>query len=132
MKNFEDAVNSLMTMFAKQDFPEQVAWSIIRRDPNEPSIPSDGWSVFNRLIMRLFGNTDDARTYLQWKAVGRHVTKGAKAFYIFAPIIRKEVDEKNGKETKELRGFRPLPVFALEDTEGEAVTKPNYRRSFRN
>ena len=127
MKDFQESVQSLLEMFSNQDFPEQVAWSIIRRDPNEPSIPSDGWSVFNRLIMRLFGNTDDARTYLQWKAVGRHVTKGAKAFYIFAPIIRKEVDEINGKETKELRGFKPLPVFGIENTTGEAIIKPNYQ-----
>ena len=80
MKNYYEAVNSLLTMFSKQDFPQQVAWSIIRRDPNEPLIPSDGWSVCNRLIMRICGGTDDARTYLQWKAVGRHVNKGAKAF----------------------------------------------------
>lgn len=126
MKSFHESVQSLLEMFANQDFPKQVAWSIIRRNPNEPSIPSDCWSICNRLIMRLIGNTDDARTYLQWQSVGRQVNKGAKAFYIFAPILKKEVDEVSGKEKLELRGFRPLPVFGIKDTEGEAVTKPNY------
>ena len=127
MKNYDEALNSLLAMFSKQDFPKQIAWSIIHRDPAEPSIPSDGWSVCNRLIMRFVGNTDDARTYLQWQSVGRNVTKGAKAFYIFAPIVKKEVDEKSGKETKELRGFRTLPVFAYENTTGEAIAKPDYQ-----
>ena len=126
MKNYDEAVNNLMTMFAKQDFSKQIAWSIIHRDTADPIIPSDGWSVCNRIIMRMFGNTDDARTFKQWQSVGRHVKKGAKAFKIFAPIIKKDVDADSGKEIKKLRGFRSLPVFAYEDTEGEPIIKPDY------
>lgn len=127
MKNYDESVKTLLTMFANQDFPQQVAWSIIRRDPAEPSVPSDSWSVCNRLIMRICGGTDDARTFKQWISVGRHVKKGAKAFHIFAPIVKKELDEESGKEIFSLRGFKTLPVFALEDTEGEVIYKHDYQ-----
>ena len=114
MKGFHESVQALLHMFESKTFPEQVAWSIIHRDQQEADIPSDAWSACNRLIMRVHGHTDDARTYLQWKSVGRHVNKGAKAFYIFAPIIKKEIDKNSGKEKTELRGFKPMPVFAIE------------------
>jgi antirestriction protein ArdC len=127
MKGFHESVQALLHMFESKTFPEQVAWSIIRRDQQEADIPSDAWSACNRLIMRVHGHTDDARTYLQWKSVGRHVNKGAKAFYIFAPIIKKEIDKNSGKEKTELRGFKPMPVFAIEDTAGENIVKAGYK-----
>lgn len=127
MKSFHESVQALLHMFESKTFPEQVAWSIIRRDQQEADIPSDAWSACNRLIMRVHGHTDDARTYLQWKSVGRHVNKGAKAFYIFAPIIKKGIDKNSGMEKTELRGFKPMPVFAIEDTAGEDVVKAGYK-----
>jgi antirestriction protein ArdC len=67
------------------------------------------------------GGSSDCRGFKQWKEAGRHVKKGSKAVYILRP---KMVSKKN-KETQEKEsvciGFTPLPVFALESTEGEEL-----------
>lgn len=95
--------------------------------------PSAKWSLANRLLMLMHG-TGDARTFKQWQAVDRCVKKGKKAFYILAPNIikiRKETainegdvivgSEKEAAVVQVLRGFRDLPVFRFEDTEGEPL-----------
>lgn len=84
------------------------------------SKPSSSWSLCNRLIM-LINGTDDARGFHQWNQVGRHVKKGAKAFGILAPRLIKKVDEKTQEEKKVLAGFLGVPVFRLEDTEGQPL-----------
>ena len=58
--------------------------------------------------------------YRQWREVGRHVKKGATAFYIFAPRMKKEKNEKGEEETA-LIGFLEVPVFKVEDTEGDPL-----------
>ncbi len=37
----------------------------------------------------LMNETEDARGFRQWEKVGRRVKKGAKAFYILAPVRKK-------------------------------------------
>ena len=65
-----------------------------------------------------FAGTDDARGYRQWQKAGRHVRKGAKARHILAPMtIRRE--GKDGEERTITIGFRAVPVFRVQDTEGE-------------
>ncbi|NUM36386.1 MAG: antirestriction protein [Candidatus Brocadiae bacterium] len=57
--------------------------------------------------------------------MGRYIKKNEKAFYILAPrIVRKEQEEEN-QENPETRcekhicvGFFPIPVFAVEQTQG--------------
>ena len=98
MKNFKDAVKEILTMFEREEFTEQLAISIIRRRSDEDVIPSDNWSILNRLIMLMIGRTEDARTYLQWQSIGRQVKKGAKAFQIIAPMTKKIIDEETGEE----------------------------------
>jgi hypothetical protein len=89
--------------------------------------PIDRWSWGNRLIAWLHG-TADARTFLQWKSAGRSVRKGAAAFCILAPCTNlvAEIDE-GGDEVKraKLYGFRAVPVFRMEDTDGEPL--PSYQ-----
>jgi len=54
-----------------------------------------------------------------WKKVGRTVKKGAKGIGITAPLAyRKETD--SGDE-KEIRGFRVVHVFDIEQTEGDEL-----------
>jgi hypothetical protein len=48
---------------------------------------------------------------------GRQVSKGEKAFYILAPVTRK-VEAKSGEEKTIVVGFKGLPVFGLEQTDG--------------
>lgn len=90
--------------------------------------PSAYWSLGNQLICLLHG-TSDARGFGQWKEVGRHVSKGAKAFYILAPIVRKirETDDAGVESERPIvSGFKGVPVFAFEDTEGDPLEYTSY------
>ena len=77
--------------------------------------PSNNWSSMNKLILFL-NETNDARGYNQWKLVKRNVKKGSKAFHIFAPRLIKDEEEQYT-----LIGFKAIPVFKKEDTEGEEL-----------
>ncbi len=85
-----------------------------------PNIPSCTWSFTNRTLMFL-GGTGDARGFRQWKEVNRWVKKGSKAIHILIPCFKKKVDEKTGDENNVLRFFKSMPVFRVEDTEGEKL-----------
>ena len=61
----------------------------------------------------------DARGFRQWQKANRKVKKGAKAIYILAPMFFKK--EEEGEEALVLGGFKPVPVFRSEDTEGEPL-----------
>lgn len=102
--------------------PAHVA--IVTFDGNFSSKPSAKWSLLNKLIMEANG-TSDARGFNQWKTVGRYVKKGAKAFYIIGPCTKKvtKKDPVTGEETSEvvITGFRGIPVFRYEDTEGKPL-----------
>ena len=79
----------------------------------------------------LLAGTSDARGYRQWQDVGRHVRRGAKASYILGPVyVRKLVESASGdpeddEEVDVLVGFKPIPVFKIEDTEGDEL--PTYK-----
>jgi antirestriction protein ArdC len=57
----------------------------------------------------------------RWNELGRKVKKGSKAIRIFAPRFKKIEDEETGEEKQVLIGFITVPVFALEQTEGEPL-----------
>ena len=60
MKNYDEAVTQMLEMFSKKDFPQKMAFTIIRKATTEPVLPSDSWSLTNRLIMQSIGETLDA------------------------------------------------------------------------
>lgn len=127
-----DICNDLFALFKSGSFPPVAARTVIKRIAGDER-PSSKWSFTNQLIM-LFSGTEDARGFKQWQQVNRKVCKGARAIYILAPLTRKMektvIDSHTGKEIKEekniIQGFRPIPVFRYEDTEGEAVPGNNY------
>lgn len=125
----KNAVESLKTMFKTAEFSQKLAHSVIRKHEAD-IIPSDMWSLGNRTLM-LSQNSQDARGYKQWQAVNRNVTKGSKAIYIFAPLTKKikDKDKETGDEIDKviLYGFRPIPVFRYEDTEGEPLPEFDYK-----
>jgi len=112
------------------------------------NVPSNKWSLSNRLIM-FFSGTSDARGFNQWKDVERNVKKGSKAVYILAPTTLKRAlckcghrfnhwDIKTAEEKAVycpeckaeldpstiktfIAGFRGIPVFRKEDTEGKPL-----------
>lgn len=126
MKNFDEAVQNILEMFREQSFPKQLSISIIRKSKDEPEIPSDHWSILNRMLMVMIGRTLDARTYKQWQTAERQVKKGAKSFPIIAPITKKVVDEESGEEKIKLIGFRAMPVFPVELTDGKPLPSFDY------
>lgn len=58
--------------------------------------------------------------YKAWQKHGRQVRKGERAIRILAPMVRKITDE-DGEETIIIRGFRPVSVFDISQTEGDPV-----------
>jgi len=108
------ALYGILEKFQSGDIPEVIA---IATFPPK-NIPAARWSLMNRTLMYLSG-TKDARGFHQWQAVNRRVRKGAKAITIFAPRMVKQ--EINGREEKVLQGFLAVPVFKVEDTEGEPL-----------
>lgn len=131
------AVEKLMTMLKTGNMPEQVAFSIIHRHSGD-IIPSDHWSLGNR-ILQIVQGTEDARGYNQWKEAGRQVNRGAHAIHILAPITIKvkEINKDTGEESERVfvKGYHPIPVFRYEDTSGrdlpydhtyQPVNPPNF------
>lgn len=116
----KEAVENLMDIFKSGRMPEKIAFSIIHKHAGDV-IPSDSWSIGNR-ILSLIQGTADARGYKQWTEAGRHVRKGCHAIYIMAPVTRKIQEKDNTTDEKKdkviVTGFRPLPVYRFEDTEG--------------
>ena len=123
-----DEINGLVEMFKEPESLETVAKSMFRRGID---IPSDNWSILNRLIM-MRHNTFDARGAKAWFKIGRKVSKGGN-FCIIAPncfqVVEKDgngepiIDKKTGKPKKKmiLTGFKPIPVWPVEKTEGKDV-----------
>lgn len=127
MDRVAEATEELVRLFESGNLPAAIAplvWTAGRTDR-----PSDAWSLGNRLIMLLVGHTEDARGYRQWEAVGRHVKKGSRAIHILGPLTRTVTvrDEQTGEETKKtvVYGFKAIPVFRVEDTEGDPLPAPD-------
>jgi hypothetical protein len=119
MEAAESALSSILELFESGDLPARIAETVIAR--HEGEAPSATWSLGNQLVCLLSG-TADARGFRQWKEVGRHVRKGAKAVYILGPRTRKVTDRDTATGEESTRtivsGFVGIPVFRFEDTEG--------------
>lgn len=114
------AMEQLVTIFQEENIPFTIAQSYLEK----LNIPSDTWSLNNRMIMKYVARTKDARTFNDWKKVGRNVKKGEKAFYILAPAQYKyTVVDKETKEEIQKIGmfFVATPRFGLEQTEGKPI-----------
>ncbi len=119
-----NALDSVVQLFESGKAPAQIAVALFASADK----PCSKWSFLNQLIVGA-QNTTDARTFKQWQAADRSVKKGSHAFYIFSPIIKSE-KEKNDSgeeiENKKLRGYKLLPVFAVQDTDGEPLAGPEF------
>ena len=117
-------LEKIVRLFSTTQLPDLCAKALIAA----PEKPSSKWSFGNQLLMLLAG-TEDARGFKQWNEVGRYVRKGARAFRILGPVfIKKPLDSynpNNDEEVEVLVGFKAIPVFRYEDTEGEEL--PTYK-----
>lgn len=117
-EKIQKTLSKIIELFRTGDVPQAIA--VVTFPPYE-NIPSNHWSMLNRLIMNR-SDSSDARGYRQWLEVGRYPKKGAKAFHILGPrVVRKS--KQNDLEQKEyiVAGFVPIPVFRAEDTQGEPL-----------
>jgi antirestriction protein ArdC len=116
--DYSAVLKDVVDRFRSGEIPEAIALSMFPI----PNIPAAKWSLLNRTLMFLAG-TEDARGYRQWQEVGRQVKKGARAFRIFAPRFVKAAKEKgsDSDEAVKLVGFLLVPVFRVQDTDGDAL-----------
>ena len=121
----QSLLGRIIEMFKSGELPPTVARTVIKQNERN-MIPSDNWSLGNQILMLIQG-TEDARGFRQWQEAGRSVKKGVKAIYILAPRKRTITvttrDPETGEEIIErmqiITGFRDIPVFRYEDTEGQ-------------
>lgn len=89
-------------------------------------IPSEKWSLSNRIMAFIQTGDVDCRGYRQWQQVDRQVVKGARAGYILVPLI-KTFEDEDGKERSRLYGFKTASVFGLSQTDGEPLPEVDYQ-----
>jgi hypothetical protein len=116
-----NAAQSVLRVWESGQLPALLAQSVLAA---KTDLPCAKWSLGNRLLMLVQG-TADARGFQQWKEAGRNVRKGSKAIYILGPVLVKR-DKENPDSGLALIGFRGIPVFRFEDTEGEALATSSY------
>ena len=118
--NAAGTLDAIVEQFKAGNVPAAIARTVIDRQVGDGSRPIDGWSFRNQLLAHLLGNTDDARTFKQWIAVGRVVRKGSKAPHLLAPILGSyEAEDADGNTERRsyLRGLKSFPVFPYEKTD---------------
>lgn len=80
------------------------------------------YSVGNQLLIAM--QREDA-TYVAgfktWQALGRQVRKGERGIRILAPCTRKVHDDEDDTERVVVAGFRPVAVFDIAQTDGDAL-----------
>ena len=113
----EEAATVILKAFSNPNtLPEPLTRLFVKRQEN---VPCHSWSWRNQVIVLLHG-TSDARGYKQWQEVGRTVKQGERAFYILVPLTRKRIDDE-GEGRIVVIGFRSVPVFGLEQTQGDPL-----------
>ena len=117
----EGAAKRIIALFESGKVPEVLRQVFIHRDDDAPC---RDWSWCNQLLVALAGY-DDARGFRQWQQVKRSVRKGERAFQILAPVHvkRRKRDDETGEtgDYMALVGFRAVPVFGYDQTDGEAL-----------
>ena len=120
-KHTQEVADRIVDAFRHpEQLPAALAPIFIHR---EDDVPCRKWSWHNQLLVALCA-TVDARGIKQWNQAGRKVKKGSSAIWILAPCVKKVTEKGDSGEEKErqtIYGFRSVPVFAVEDTEGNSL-----------
>lgn len=126
-KSANTALHRILEAFESGNIPKAIAYSTFTPPSN---IPAFKWSQKNRVLAYLQG-TGDARGFNQWKEAGRFVKKGSRSVYILGPVIRKstasqvESADEDSEEASRCIGYFGIPVFRMEDTEGDPLEYVN-------
>lgn len=120
--------DKILAQFKAGSLPKSLAPVFLHRGDNTPCRK---WSWNNQLLLAISGYSE-ARGIKQWNDVGRKVKKGEKAFFILAPLrvkVKTEVDEECDPKFR-LIGFRAVPVFGYEQTEGDPIPGRQHAEQF--
>jgi hypothetical protein len=93
---------------------------------NGDELPSERWSLSNRIMAYIQTGDVDVRGFNQWKQAGRYVKADERAAYILAHIYKDVEDEHTGEVRKVLVTFKGVPVYGYSQTDGEALEQPDY------
>ena len=117
--NAQATLDKVVERFRSGDLSPIVEIARLQRtgDP----IPSDRWTLSNRVVAYCQTGSWDCRGFRQWQQVGRHVRRGAKASFIFGPVLVRHKDPETGEEVPVLVGFKTIAVFADHQTEGKEL-----------
>src|SRR6202795_1891005 len=78
---------------------------------------------FNNTLLIMSQKPDATRVagYNAWRKLDRFVRKGEKGIWILAPMVYKTDAEDAARDeaTRVIRGFKPVPVFDLSQTDGQ-------------
>jgi hypothetical protein len=120
-KRTQEVAQTVIRAFEQPEcLPKALAPILIKR---KDDVPCRRWSWHNQLLTALCG-TADARGIRQWRTVGRSIKKGCHAVWILAPMaktITEEADNGERRPRRILYGFKSIPVFRVEDTDGEPL-----------
>jgi len=126
-KHTHEVAERIVNAFKQpEQLPKALAPIFIHRNDDSPC---RHWSWHNQLLIALCG-TIDARGIRQWESAGRSIKKGCKAIWILAPCLKRVTNKgEDGEDHPKqvLYGFRSIPVFAVEDTEGDALPNEDDR-----
>ncbi|NBD36746.1 MAG: M48 family peptidase [Chloroflexi bacterium] len=124
-KKARASLNQVIEKFKAGDLSPIVKVAMLKRHPDDKR-PFDNWSLGNKVLA--FAQTDslDCRGYRQWQNAGRQVRKGESAAYILAPLTKKIEDKETGEDKVILYGFKAIPVFALDQTDGDHLPSFDY------
>jgi hypothetical protein len=119
----QQVASEILTAFENGTVPQALAITFLARNLESPC---SRWSWRNRLLVALRGHAD-ARGFRQWQEVGQHVRAGQSALYILGPLqVKRHRDAESEPGSDEepgtrLVGFRCIPVFGYDQTEGEPL-----------
>jgi len=122
-ENAEKALAAVVAKFVAGDLSPIV--EIARIQP-QGGMPSEKWTLSNRVLAYIQTGDLDCRGFRQWQSVGRYVKPGSHAAFILAPILIPYTDPDTGEERVTLKGFKAVAVFGVDDTEGKDLPKVDY------
>lgn len=102
----EEAIASLAEQLAQGHTDEYLAVLAFYSKFHRYSLPN------TLLIRRQRPDASLVAGLKRWNEVGYRVRAGEKAVWIWAPMVKKDVNAVTGDEEERVVGFRPAPVFA--------------------
>ena len=120
------ALDAVIGKFETGDLSQVLQIARIKRQAGDGK-PSNTWTISNLILAYLTtAGSIDCRGYNQWQKVNRQVQKGQSSGYIFVPLFRTVADDDSDDGRKILTGFKAVPVFGLEQTEGDELPTFDY------